>query len=249
MQTVIGIDAATQASHVGLARGVSKRGVLEIEEAHTPGSNQEAVDTVAGWCRGPTLIAIDAPLGWPSAMGGALASHRAGDGLGAGAHDLFRRRTDDRVHAVFRKRPLDVGSNLIARTAHAALALLAGVRETTGEAIPLAWSPGEAARVRAIEVYPAATLRARGLPDGGYKGKDRARAAARTKLLDALSSEVRCDGFVRAAATRTDHVLDAILCVLAGGDFLAGDAIGPGEADADRARHEGWIWVRAPKRS
>lgn len=244
MHTVIGIDAATQARNVGLARSVAAGSRIEVEEALTPSSNAEAVDTVAHWCDGPTLLAIDAPLGWPSAMGRALASHRAGDAIEAPAHDVFRRLTDDRVHEIFRKRPLDVGSNLIARTAHAALALLAGVRERTGEAIPLAWSPDEPARVRAIEVYPAATLRARGLSDGGYKGKGRTETATREALLDTLADEVRCGGGVRESAAATDHVLDAILCGLAGADFLADRGIRPDDDERERARHEGWIWVR-----
>jgi predicted RNase H-like nuclease len=244
MHTVIGIDAATQARNVGLARSVADGSRLEVEEALTPASNAEAVETVARWCEGPTLLAIDAPLGWPRAMGRALASHRAGDAIEAPAQDVFRRLTDDRVHEIFRKRPLDVGSNLIARTAHAALALLAGVRERTGETIPLAWSPSEAARVRAIEVYPAATLRARGLSDSGYKGKGPSETAARKGLLDALSDEIRSGRDVRASAAETDHVLDAILCGLAGSDFLAGQGMPPREEEHDRVRHEGWIWVR-----
>jgi len=37
-------------------------------------------------------------------------------------------------------------------------------------------------------------------------------------------------------------VLDAVLCVVAGLDFLAGAA--PGPADPEAARREGWIWVK-----
>jgi len=248
MHTVIGIDAATQARNVGLARGVATPARIEVEEALTPSSNEEAAETVAGWCRGETLIAIDAPLGWPRAMGRALASHRAGDVIEAPAHDVFRRRTDDRVHEVFGKRPLDVGSNLIARTAHAALALLADVRERTGEPIPVAWAPRGSERVRAIEVYPAATLRARGLSDSGYKGRGRAEVTRRAGLLAALGGELSFDRSVRDAAEETDHVLDAMLCVLAGSDFLMDRAIRPDQEEEERAQHEGWIWVRDPER-
>lgn len=248
MDTVIGIDAATQARNVGLARGVATAARVEIEEALTPSSNEEASETIAGWCRGETLIAIDAPLGWPRGMGRALASHRAGDAIDAPAHAVFRRRTDDRVHEVFGKRPLDVGSNLIARTAHAALALLAGVRRRTGQPIPVAWAPSESERVRAIEVYPAATLRARGLSDRDYKGRGRAEGMRRAGLLEALGGELACDRRSRDAAEETDHVLDAMLCVLAGRDFLADRAIRPDQEEEERARHEGWIWVCDPNR-
>jgi hypothetical protein len=70
---------------------------------------------------------------------------------------MFRRMTDDEIHRRLRKRPLEVGANLIARTAHSALKLLGEIRERTGLAIPLAWAPVEALPYRAIEVYPAAT--------------------------------------------------------------------------------------------
>jgi hypothetical protein len=39
------------------------------------------------------------------------------------------------------------------------------------------------------------------------------------------------------------HALDAVLCVAAGIDFLAGAALGPD--DPEVARREGWIWVRS----
>ena len=58
MHTVIGIDAATQARNVGLARSLVAGSHLEVEEALTPASNAEAVETVARWCAGPTLLAL-----------------------------------------------------------------------------------------------------------------------------------------------------------------------------------------------
>ncbi len=42
---------------------------------------------------------------------------------------------------------------------------------------------------------------------------------------------------------RTDHALDAVLCVCAGLDFLAGHAVPP--EDLPLAKREGWIWVSA----
>ena len=38
--------------------------------------------------------------------------------------------------------------------------------------------------------------------------------------------------------------LDAMLCVLAGADFLAGKAYSP--TDLALAKKEGWIWIRKP---
>ena len=52
--TVLGIDAAAEPRNVGLARGV--------------------VEKIAAWTRPPTLLAIDAPLGWPRALSACLRS-------------------------------------------------------------------------------------------------------------------------------------------------------------------------------
>jgi hypothetical protein len=61
-----------------------------------------------------------------------------------------------------------VGSNLIARTEHAALAMLQALRDQPERPIPLAWGlPME--DVSAIEVYPAAILVAHGFRSSGYK--------------------------------------------------------------------------------
>ena len=43
-------------------------------------------------------------------------------------------------------------------------------------------------------------------------------------------------------STANDNVLDAVLCVIAGLDFVGGAASGP--SDRDTAEREGWIWVR-----
>jgi hypothetical protein len=40
-------------------------------------------------------------------------------------------------------------------------------------------------------------------------------------------------------------ILDAVLCVLAGVDFLKGEVIFP--KDMALARKEGWTWIRDPK--
>jgi hypothetical protein len=45
-------------------------------------------------------------------------------------------------------------------------------------------------------------------------------------------------------AKKDADVLDALVCVLAGADFLAGRAMPP--EDEQLAQKEGWIWVRRP---
>lgn len=173
-------------------------------------------------------------------MGTALPPHRAGQPVRGHAKTLFNRATDRHVHASLGKRPLDVGADRIARTALATLALLHTVRELTEAPIPLAWSPVEPVRPAAIEVYPAATLRAHGVSAQGYKkiaGAKEARMAIENLIVGSMTAD---DDFDFRNAD--DNVLDAVLCVIAGLDFVAGAACAP--SDRDIAEREGWIWVR-----
>ena len=42
-----------------------------------------------------------------------------------------------------------------------------------------------------------------------------------------------------------DDILDAVVCVLAGADYLSGKTIQP--TNEVLAKKEGWIWVRDPE--
>ena len=90
---------------------------------------------------GSVLIALDAPLGWPQALAETLPAHFAGKAPRSKANKMFRRRTDEVVQEKLKKQPLDVGADKIARATHAALQFLGSIREATGLAVPLAWSP------------------------------------------------------------------------------------------------------------
>jgi hypothetical protein len=120
--TLIGLDCATQPKKVGLARGTFARGQLTVHELRACSNHAALVDTIASWIREPTLLAIDAPLGWPQPLGEALSQHRAGAPLDVPTtQDAFSRFTDHIVWTRCGHRPLDVGADRIARTAHAAL--------------------------------------------------------------------------------------------------------------------------------
>jgi hypothetical protein len=188
------------------------------------------------------LVAIDAPLGWPASLARALHAHAAGAHLDSAAHDLFRRTTDRRVREVVGKQTLDVGADRIARTAKSALDILEQARQLMAEPIELAWQPNFAARLAAIEVYPAGTLKARQLPCIGYKRSGG--APTRKRIARALGAEIA--GLHRHAAGQ-DDVFDACLCLVAARDFLLGEAVAPSPTEAELARREGWIWVRGPQ--
>lgn len=242
---IIGIDCATSPKNVGLALGEFDGVSARVLSVVAPDNEDQILRTVETWIeRGPrTLLALDAPLGWPRPLQLGLQHHRAGDPLPGDGNSLFRRETDRAVRQRLGKQSLDVGADRIARTAHSALTLLEQLRQRTGRAIPLAWDSGSIAPAAAIEVYPAATLTAIGSPAAGYKGVDQKEAQVRIQGnlgawldLSAIASSV----------LPTTHVLDALVCVLAGADFLAGRAVSPDRMDL--AQIEGWIWVREAAR-
>ncbi len=70
------------------------------------------VDRIASWlpASGPAVIALDAPLGWPIALGNVLSSHTAGSAIGEDPHLLFRREADRFVKRKLGKQSLDVGA-------------------------------------------------------------------------------------------------------------------------------------------
>lgn len=241
---VIGIDCAAQPANVGLAFGTWVGGEGQIHETATARTWDEIADRVAAACEGRTLLAVDAPLGWPQPLGDRLHAHRAGDPIPDEANALFRRATDDFVHRTLGKRPLDVGADRIARAAVGALGLLDAVRGRIAAPLEMAWDPGAVRGVEAIEVYPAATLRSRRVVDAGYKGKEAVALARRETLVGVLADEAALAASVCDASLASDHVLDATVSVLAGFDFLRGACLGPADSDRERAAREGWIWIR-----
>jgi hypothetical protein len=64
-----------------------------------------------------TLICVDAPLGWPVASQ-ALALHRAGEEVATPRQSTFDRETDRAVADLVKRRPLRIGADRIAATAH-----------------------------------------------------------------------------------------------------------------------------------
>lgn len=237
---IVGIDCAAQSKNVGLAYSHGHRVLGVVAGVADPVSQViEWVD----WTR-PVLVAMDAPLGWPAPMAEELAFHLPGEPVRTEPNDFFRRRTDRRVHTVLGKLPLDVGSDRIARAAHGALRLLAELRAESGCALPILWEPSHTAS-GVVEVYPAGTLKAHGLPFAGYKSTNPKQAAVRSELVRQLSELLSLpdDPILEANA----DALDAVVCVGSALDFLDGVCIEPGE-DREIARKEGWIWVKDPER-
>lgn len=151
----------------------------------------------------------------------------------------FRRETDRFVQVKLRKTPLEIGADRIARTAHSALRLLGKLRRSMNAEIPLAWSQywdGTAA----IEVYPAATLLAHKMTAVGYKQLQH--TVEREEIINGLRSQLTLPENFKVMSESAD-ALDAVVCILAGADFIRGSVQAP--KDTALAAREGWIWFLA----
>lgn len=246
--TLIGLDAASDRRNFGYAIGTCRSGVGEVasagclaSDAHTCTGLDHVVEAIGTAIdRGSVLIAIDAPLGWPLALSTELHRHHAGESIGAPKEAMFRRATEVRLRRpeYGRHQPLEVAADRIARAAYEALKVLGELRDRTGLALPLAWSPAFTGAA-VIEVYPAATLKAHALPSRGYKKPEQ--IAVRRDIAMRIADRFRAlDAHCEASA----NAFDAALCVLAATDFLSGDCEPPDEHNEAIARREGWIWVR-----
>jgi predicted nuclease with RNAse H fold len=227
--TIVGVDCAAQPENTGLARTTRDGETLIVHETCCASRRTSAASIVAGWIKKSdrALLALDAPLGWPAAFGHELTRHRAGAPLATAAHAMFRRMTDDEIHRRLGKRPLEVAADRIARATHAALRFLEDLRALVDAPIPLVWSADRAGAFGAIEVYPAATRIALGVPRGAGS-------------LAGLESRLR----ITADIPRdSEHARDAIVCAITAVEFLADRTIAPTAHQRPQAEHEGWIWA------
>ena len=243
---IVGIDCSTDIKKLGIAKGVFSSGELVITEVAIGQPNH--VQIISSWLKSSerTLIALDAPLGWPQAMGTNLVTHKAGTVIDVESNTMFRRHTDWFIKHKLNKQSLDVGSNLIARTALFALKLIESIRKETGKQIPLAWSPKFSASCAAIEVYPAATLEARGISSKGYKKSTPDKPSPlerRREILGLLDGEFQVE-FDEEMVVANDDNLDAVLCLLAAADFLRDKAYKPSPDMKRTVEKESWIWVK-----
>ena len=163
---IIGVDFSTKDRETGMALAIRDDDGLRLLDATVGGRERSVPCVLREWLTDsehPALLAIDAPLGWPRPLWTSLESHSAGSAIDTPANYMFGRATDLFIRDNIKK-PLDVGADKIARTAHAALRLLGKLRDDLGVVIPLAWNPTDVADHAVIEVYPAATLIAHRIP-------------------------------------------------------------------------------------
>lgn len=237
---ILGIDAAVDPRNTGLAIARHAEGRWRLDYAAVGQRKSPLGEQICAELDPtmPVLLAIDAPLGWPTELTSALADHRAGEPLRA--DHLFNRETDRFVREQTGLKPLDIGAERIARTAVAALELVADLRSLLGQPLPLLESNANSASGGLIEAYPAATLKQHGQPHRGYKRTES--KALREEIADYLSQSIDLQKY-SAEIAASDHVLDAVLCTLTAMDFLGSLCSSP--TPAGGWSDEGWIWFRS----
>ncbi len=250
--------------------------IVTIHDVVSPINDAAIVETVTRWVeevalRCPILLCVDAPLGWPAALGRALVDHRAGSALVGDADSLFRRATDRDIRRRVGKTPLDVGADRIARTASAVLWRVEELRRHVRREIRLALDIEAVRAIRdpadirdagpanvklpiwLVESYPAAWFASERIDTRGYRPRDaheRRHDLFRAVLTRLTRSEPRewrakaIDRVPEEEVVRTADTLDAVVCVYNGADVWCCDL--PEPTDREAARIEGWIWCKSP---
>lgn len=238
---IIGIDCATDVKSTGLSVCLYHNYEIELKETRLGTKNSSVAEIIYSWItpEEKVLLAIDAPLGWPSNLGQALYNHNAGQTIDIDSNDLFRRETDKFIKKKIGKQPLDVGADRIARTAHSALKIIGELSLLTGEPIELAWDNVNLKGISAIEVYPAATLCCYGIQSIGYKEKNQ--QSTRREIIVGLRGHMVMPTDINLLKQNAD-ALDSAVCLLAAKDFIEGNVYFP--ENMGLAKREGWIWAK-----
>lgn len=236
----VGIDLAADASRTGVAvmQEQPDQQRLVVEEASLGADDDALVDLAAEAAK----TGVDVPLGWPQSFVEHVRSHAAGALTGLKDSDLEWRRskvmrgTDMLVREQFGLTPLSVAADRIAYPALRWTVVEARLRDGGTDC-----SRDGSGRI--CEVYPAAALRAWGLPHRGYKAA--ASHAARQQIVDGLDvvfPHLVWNGF-REKCVTSDDVLDAVIAALVTREADAGRTRAPDHAEREAALSEGWIHV------
>ena len=80
MTALLGIDCATVPKKTGLALGEQRGESIHILRCTTGSSRTPPAMIVIEWLKDydDVIIALDAPLGWPKALGLSLSEHKSG---------------------------------------------------------------------------------------------------------------------------------------------------------------------------
>jgi len=238
---VIGIDCATDPKKIGISFGYYRNCEMIITNTIVSKDFATMYRYLFDYINKNDiiLIAMDAPLGWPTSMGHALYNHNAGDPIQIESNSMFRRETDRFIKRKIGKQSLDVGADRIARTAHSALSIIEEIRKHTNRDVTMIWDPTNIQDVNLIEVYPAATLDCYNIVSTGYKESNK--SDLRKVIIESLSNHIIIETDKNLILHNAD-ALDSVICLLAAKDFIMGNVLYP--ENIELAKKEGWIWVK-----
>lgn len=238
----VGIDLAAQKADTASCRIEWTSAGPKIDPPRLGRSDDQLMADMAG----ATVVAIDAPFGWPEPFFKAVRAHRAGEawpGRGEGLEEfrqaLRLRRTDLVVKQEAGLTPLSVSADKIAVTAFRCALLLDRLGHERGWKIDRSGMTG-----RVVEVYPAAALKQWRLTTAtSYKASDahEQRDDITSGLRKALGID-RMPAGVRKACRETDHALDAVIAAVVARAAALGWTRPPlSQEERGHASIEGWI--------
>lgn len=232
---VCGVDLASQPANTAVC-------VLSWDDARAcadliHGADDDAVVSAAMQA---TKCGIDVPLGWPDGFVDVVSRHHAGQSVTVppSTEALRLRATDRWVWHTFGRMPLSVSTDNIGVVALRGIRIQQRIAAEGGTPVDRSGSG------RVLEVYPAAALRAWGLPHSGYKRGDDA-AERRVEILAALVAGfgIALSPEQTALAATSHDVLDAVISAVVAALAAEGLTTPPPHRLAAAAAREGWIHV------
>jgi len=236
----VGVDLAAEAAGTAVARlrwtGTGAVAVTDL----VVGADDAAVLTAL---QEADRAGLDCPFGWPEPFVEMLLAHRDGrlrgpDGISglAWRRTLSRRATDLACEQVTGVRPLSVSADRIAAVAMRGAGLL-GALAAKGRPVDRAGGG------TVVECYPAAALRAWGLPHQSYKRASG--TAGLNRLVNGLLAAVpSLDlGGLEKAVRSSDDAFDALVCALVARAASLRAVTTPPSGLQRVAEREGWIAV------
>ncbi len=248
---LVGIDLSTNPRDCGIC-------VLEdhvVTHVGRGAAHATHPEWLLSFCDGSDVVAVDAPFGWPKPFIEALSGYELGNMLG---HDRKRyryRATDTWITEELPQKephrekpapptPLSVSTDKLGSTAMVATILLRSLAEEFRLSPRVSKSDPAV-----IEVYPAASLWACGLPHKGFKGFHESARNKRAEALAGLKTSFDLEtSYQDDSLTRWDHCFDALVAALTAREYSRSNTFDPPERFSNETLNvEGWI--RVPSRT
>jgi hypothetical protein len=174
-------------------------------------------------------------MGYPENFGEALVKHQAGNEISL--NDFPQRYTDIEIRNRYTITPLDIAANLISRTTFSILRRVSSLKR-----FQLVWN-NNFEKFGMIEVYPKATLIANFEKKDieKYKGNKDVNKQKRKEIFNQLKQKYPLSDCI---FPESEHDFDALICCLAGLDFLQEKCFSYDKTKTKTVEKEGWIWVK-----